>query len=196
MVAIAPFTAATAAAAPATAETYRLSTADGTVHFTNAPTDPRYQRIASFSSGTSAGWLRLPVGEVNAYITEIRGAAERYGVPERLVSAIIRVESAFNPRAVSPKGARGLMQLMPETASGLGVRNTFDPYENIDGGVRHLRGLIDRFANNLPLVLAAYNAGERVVTAWSIPQSAARFSSIAICTKTCWSRVKATGSSS
>jgi len=166
IVAIALVTAATAAAAPATAETYRLSTADGTVHFTNAPTDPRYQRIASFSSGTSAGWLRLPVGEVNAYIMEIRGAAERYGVPERLVSAIIRVESAFNPRAVSPKGARGLMQLMPETASGLGVRNTFDPYENIDGGVRHLRGLIDRFANNLPLVLAAYNAGERVVTAY------------------------------
>jgi len=166
IVAIALVTAATAAAAPAAAETYRLSTADGTVHFTNAPTDPRYQRIASFSSGTSAGWLRLPVGEVNAYITEIRGAAERYGVPERLVSAIIRVESAFNPRAVSPKGARGLMQLMPETASGLGVRNTFDPYENIDGGVRHLRGLIDRFGQNLPLALAAYNAGEKAVTAY------------------------------
>ena len=166
-VAIALVTAFTAAAAPAAAEeTYRLSTPDGTVHFTNAPNDPRYQRVASSSSGTAAGWLRLPVGDSNGYVTEIRGAAERYGVPERLVSAIIRVESAFNPRAVSRKGARGLMQLMPETASVLGVRNTFDPSENIDGGVRHLRGLIDRFANNLPLVLAAYNAGERVVTAY------------------------------
>src|SRR3989441_2022473 len=100
------------------------------------------------------------------YTTEIRGAADRYGVPARLVSAIIRVESSFNPRAVSSKGARGLMQLMPETASVLGVRNTFDPYENIDGGVRHLRGLIDRFGNNLALALAAYNAGEAAVTAY------------------------------
>src|SRR3989442_7259956 len=122
MVAIARHAAADGAAAPATAETYRLSTADGTVHFTNAPTDPRYQRIASFSSGTSAGWLRLPVGEVNAYITEIRGAAERYGVPERLVSAIIHLEVAFNPRAGSREGARGLMPLLPENASRLRLR--------------------------------------------------------------------------
>jgi len=134
---------------------------DGTVHFTNAPTDPRYQRVTGFSSGTEAGWLRLPGGDPSWYTTEIRGAADRYGVP-----AIIRVGSSFNPRAVSSKGARGLMQLMPETASILGVRNTFDPYENIDGGVRHLRGLIDRFGNNLPLALAAYNAGERAVTAY------------------------------
>src|SRR5436305_12579265 len=140
--------------------------ADGTVHFTNAPTDPRYQRIPGFSSGTEAGWLRLPGADPRWYPEEIRGAADRYGVPARRVSAIIRVESSFNPRAVSSKGARGLMQLMPETASVLGVRNTFDPYENIDGGVRHLRGLIDRFGNNLTLALAAYNAGERAVTAY------------------------------
>jgi hypothetical protein len=165
-VALAIVAAATAAAASAAAETYRLSMEDGTVHFTNAPTDPRYQRVTGFSSGTEAGWLRLPGGDPSWYTTEIRGAADRYGVPARLVSAIIRVESSFNPRAVSSKGARGLMQLMPETASVLGVRNTFDPYENIDGGVRHLRGLIDRFGNNLTLALAAYNAGERAVTAY------------------------------
>jgi soluble lytic murein transglycosylase-like protein len=166
ILAIALVAAATAAAAPVSAETYRLSDEEGTVHFTNAPTDPRYQRLAGFSSGTAAGWLRLPGGDSSWYATEIRGAAERYGVPEQLVSAVIRVESAFNPRAVSSKGARGLMQLMPETASVLGVRNTFDPYENIDGGVRHLRGLIDRFGHNLPLALAAYNAGEKAVTAY------------------------------
>ncbi len=160
---------ASGAAAPAHAEVFKLSGSDGTVHFTNAPTDPRYKRMG-FSSGTSAGWLRVPGGDTSRYAMEIHDAAERYGVAERLVSAVIRVESAFNPRAISSKGARGLMQLMPETASMLGVRNTFDPQENIDGGVRHLRGLIDRFANNLPLALAAYNAGEKaVVTYQGIP---------------------------
>jgi soluble lytic murein transglycosylase-like protein len=94
---------------------------------------------------------------------QIRDAAERYGLSEQLVAAVIRVESGFNPRAVSPKGAQGLMQLMPATASQLGVRDAFDIVENIDGGVRHLRGLIERFANNLPLALAAYNAGEKAV---------------------------------
>lgn len=156
---------AIAAAAPAGAEMFKLSEPDGTVHFTNAPTDPRYRRMG-VSSGTSAGWLRLPGGAAPRYDAEIRDAAARYGVPEKLVSAVIRVESAFNPRAVSRAGARGLMQLMPDTASVLGVRNSFDPQENIDGGVRHLRGLIDRFPNNLPLALAAYNAGERAVATY------------------------------
>jgi len=153
-----------AAAAPARAEVFKLGEPDGTVHFTNAPTDPRYQRMG-YSSGTAAGWLRVRGGDTSRYAGEIRGASERYGVPERLVSAVIRVESAFNPQAISRKGARGLMQLMPATASMLGVRNTFDPQENIDGGVRHLRSMIDRFAN-LPLALAAYNAGERAVATY------------------------------
>jgi hypothetical protein len=159
------------AAAPATAQVYRLSTGDGTVHFTNAPTDPRYRSLGHpASSGTAAGWLNLPRAEVGRYSTEIRDASERYGVPERLVQAVIKVESAFNPRAVSVKGAQGLMQLMPETASMLGVRNSFDPRQNIDGGVRHLRALIERFGHDLPLALAAYNAGERaVVTHRGIP---------------------------
>jgi soluble lytic murein transglycosylase len=154
---------AVATALPAGAETFRFTSPDGTVHFTNTPTDPRYQRMG-FTSGTRAGWLNLPGGMTDPYLHEIREAAARHGVPERLVSAVIRVESGFNPRAVSPKGARGLMQLMPGTASLLGVRNSFDPRENIDGGVRHLRGLLDRFPNSLPLALAAYNAGEQAVT--------------------------------
>jgi len=162
---VVPLVVATAivTALPAGAETFRFTAPDGTVHFTNAPPDPRYQRMG-FTSGTQAGWLNLPGGAIGPYLREIREAALRHGVPERLVSAVIRVESGFNPRAVSSKGARGLMQLMPGTASLLGVRNSFDPQENIDGGVRHLRGLMDRFPNSLPFALAAYNAGEQAVT--------------------------------
>lgn len=148
-------------ASPAGAETFKLTAPDGTVHFTNAPSDPQYQRMG-VTSGTDAGWLRLPDGDTAPYLQEIRDAAERYGLPFKLVSAVIRAESGFNPRAVSPKGARGLMQLMPTTAATLGVRNSFDPRQNIEGGVRHLRSLIDRFIN-LPFALAAYNAGEKAV---------------------------------
>ena len=93
----------------------------------------------------------------------IREIAPRYGVSEVLVASIIAVESEYNPRAVSRKGARGLMQLMPETASSLRVDDPFDPRENIEAGVRHLRRLMDLFDNNLPLVIAAYNAGENAV---------------------------------
>jgi hypothetical protein len=100
--------------------------------------------------------------EIEAHIREV---AARYGVSPRLVAAIIEAESEFNPRAVSRKGARGLMQLMPATAVSLQVENSFDPFENIDGGVRHLRRLLDRFQGNLPLAIAAYNAGEQAVVA-------------------------------
>jgi hypothetical protein len=93
----------------------------------------------------------------------VRSAAQRYGLPESLVAAVISVESEFNPRAVSPRGALGLMQLMPATATGLGVRNALDPRENIDGGARHLRDLLDRFSQDTPLALAAYNAGAQAV---------------------------------
>jgi len=79
------------------------------------------------------------------------------------VAAIVEVESEFNPRAVSRRGARGLMQLMPGMASSLQIEDMFDPYENIEGGVRLLRRLMDRFQGNVPLVLAAYNAGEPAV---------------------------------
>ena len=159
-------------AGSAHAETYRFVESDGTVHLTNTPTDPLYQRMG-FTSGTEHGWLQLPLpdlADLSPYALEIREAAGRYGVEEALIKAVIRVESGFNSRAVSSKGARGLMQLMPGTASMLGVRDSFDPRQNIDGGVRHLRGLIDRFGNDLKLALAAYNAGEQaVVTHGGIP---------------------------
>jgi hypothetical protein len=98
--------------------------------------------------------------DMDAHIKEV---AARYGVPANLVAAVIEAESDNNPRAVSRRGARGLMQLMPKTARTLGVSDPFDPRANIEAGVRHLRALMDRFDNNLPLVLAAYNAGEVAV---------------------------------
>lgn len=93
----------------------------------------------------------------------IKEASDRYGVAEDLIAAVIEAESQFNPRAVSRRGARGLMQLMPDTAASLGVDDPFSPRENIHGGVRHLRSLLDRFDNDVPLALAAYNAGHVAV---------------------------------
>ena len=101
--------------------------------------------------------------EHSTYSRDIAEASARYGVPERLIWSVIRVESSFDPRAVSPKGARGLMQLMPETATMLGVRDAFDPRQNIHGGTRHLRAMMERFRHDLPLAVAAYNAGEKPV---------------------------------
>ena len=141
---------------------YRWVDEAGVAHFTDAPTDPRFRRVGSVS-GTAQGWLRLPEGIGSRFSEEIGEIAARHGVAADLVEAVIRVESAFNPRAVSNKGAQGLMQLMPRTASSLGVRDVFDPRENIDGGVRHLRYLLDKYPGNVPLALAAYNAGEKAV---------------------------------
>jgi soluble lytic murein transglycosylase-like protein len=89
--------------------------------------------------------------------------ATHYQLDPSLIRSIIETESNFNPKAVSPKGARGLMQLMPATAQRLGVENSFDPEQNIEGGVKHFRSLLDTFDNNLVLSLAAYNAGENLV---------------------------------
>jgi soluble lytic murein transglycosylase-like protein len=106
---------------------------------------------------------RLPAPGPPTIDTHITEAANRYAVSRELVVAVIEVESQFNTRAMSHRGAQGLMQLMPETAATLGVRDAFDPRENIHGGVKHLRWLLDRFDEDVPTALAAYNAGERTV---------------------------------
>ncbi|MBI5599012.1 MAG: transglycosylase SLT domain-containing protein [Deltaproteobacteria bacterium] len=105
-----------------------------------------------------------------SYEDTIRRTSENYGVPADLVRAIIKVESDFDPYAKSEDGAIGIMQLMPETARLMGVRNLYDPSDNIEGGVRYLSHLLQRFESDIPLAVAAYNAGETAVVKYrSIP---------------------------
>jgi soluble lytic murein transglycosylase len=137
---------------------------DGVVHLTNAPADPRYRGLPG-ATGTSTGWLRLPERSRGDHAADIREISQRYGVSPILVRAIVRAESGFAPGAVSAKGAGGLMQLMPQTAAALGVVDRFDPRQNITGGVRHLRYLLDRYQGSVPMALAAYNAGAGPVDA-------------------------------
>jgi len=100
----------------------------------------------------------------------INTLGEKYSVDPALIKAVIKVESDFNPTAISHKGASGIMQLMPQTASDLDVNNIFNSKENMEGGVKYLKYLIDMFNNNLPFAIAAYNAGENAVKKYkSIP---------------------------
>lgn len=116
---------------------------------------------APISAAPAAAMSPLASVADRPYAALIREAATTHGVDERLVHAVVQVESAYQPRARSPKGARGLMQLMPATAAQYQVRDGYDPASNIDAGVRHLKGLLARF--DLTLALAAYNAGEATV---------------------------------
>jgi soluble lytic murein transglycosylase-like protein len=106
----------------------------------------------------------LPAGKTPAELRElVETLAERHGLRKELVLAVVAVESAFAPNAVSPKGAKGLMQLMPGTAAALGVQDVFDPAQNVDGGTRYLSSLLATYRGDLRKALAAYNAGEEAV---------------------------------
>lgn len=107
--------------------------------------------------------IQEPLTDKTPFQKIIRAAAQRYGVDADLIHCVVAVESNFDPKAVSPKNARGLMQLLPQTAAYLGVNDVFDPEQNVNGGTHYLRELLGKYHNNLTLALAAYNAGpERV----------------------------------
>jgi soluble lytic murein transglycosylase-like protein len=148
----------------ARADVYYWKDTDGVFHFTNSP------RPDAMPFLVDEPVARLSNDEVSDHVPDsgdydniIGKLAKRFGVEKTLVKAVIRAESGFNRMAISSAGARGLMQLMPETAREYGVRNIYDAEQNIEGGIRHLRLLLERHRNNLPRVLAAYNAGSDVV---------------------------------
>ena len=158
------------ASVAARADIFAYTDPAGTTHFSNVPDDPRYTLIArtpredpaipGVDAKRAAAWLARSV----SYDAAIERAATAASVHAELLRAVIVVESGFNPRAISRRGAIGLMQLLPTTARQYGAFNAFDPEQNIQAGARYLAALLARYgAKNLDLVLAAYNAGENAV---------------------------------
>ena len=143
-------------AIPVRADIYRYVDEDGVIHFSNVPTNCQYRLYAKETKLDYKTYF-------DRYDRIIRDASRKHGVDSSLVKAVIRAESDFDKYAVSKAGAQGLMQLMPETAEKLAVKDSFDPGENIHGGVRYLKRQLQNFQNDVPLALAAYNAGENVV---------------------------------
>lgn len=155
------------AGAPLADELYTRRTTSGVPMVTNVPrSGEQWRRVGT------ADERRLVAGRTRVarspgpppFDAVVRRVAAHYGVDPRLVHAVIEVESAHDPGAVSPRGAVGLMQLMPSTAAEMGIHNLKDPHANIVAGVRHLRRLLDRYDGNVDLALAAYNAGAGAVS--------------------------------
>jgi soluble lytic murein transglycosylase len=147
------------------ADIYKYIDSNGVLHFTNAPTSSDYRLYIKERPA-----ILLQVSSIGKYEPIISAASQRHGISAHLLKAIIKVESDYNPQAVSRKGAKGLMQIMPETIKALNIANVFDPWENIMGGARYFKQLFNRYEGKLPLALAAYNAGPGVVDRFgSIP---------------------------
>lgn len=152
-------------ASSAHANIYIFVEADGRVHMADRQIDARYQLAVSDAAGTGAPPPTAPMAglEKSRHNPLIAQSALAAGLPHALVAAVISVESGFNEKAVSHKGAKGLMQLMPGTAKRYGVTDVFDPAQNIKGGTAYLKDLMLLFNNDVSLTLAAYNAGEQAV---------------------------------
>jgi soluble lytic murein transglycosylase-like protein len=168
------------AAGEARAEVYRYQDERGTVHLTDSPPDHRFAKFEPSAGGTGMGINILPQSSIawgvphralasgrdgpraRSYDRLIERFADHLGVPAALVKAVVKAESNFEPSAVSPAGAQGLMQLMPATAQDLGVDDPFRAEDNISGGTRYLRAMIDRYGD-WRHALAAYNAGPQAV---------------------------------
>ena len=152
------------------AEVYKFTDKDGITHYTNVRPDGQ-QKVKTFSfpcyasdpSCNQLDWEKIPLDR-GAFDEAIQLAAEVHTVDDALIRAIIHAESAYQPEALSPKGAQGLMQLMPATQAELEIVDVFDPVSNIEGGTRYLSGLLDQFDQNVELAAAAYNAGPGAVT--------------------------------
>jgi soluble lytic murein transglycosylase-like protein len=153
-------------------EVYSFVDADGVIHLTNTPTDARYRQVRRTKDvaglygaprGAPESRPLPPAGRPDPYLDHVRAAAGKYRLPEALILAVMAVESNFDPRALSDKGAMGLMQLMPATARDLYVSDAWDPAQNIEGGSRYLRLLANQYAGDMIRTLAAYNAGPDAV---------------------------------
>ena len=145
------------------ADIYRYKDENGVWHFTNIKTDTRYSLFIKEAR-------EHPDRFIKKYGPIIDQASEKFNLKPSLIKAIIKAESGFDHKAVSSKGAQGLMQLMPDTASEMEVSDSFDPEENIFGGTKYFSKLMERFENDVKLALAAYNAGpDKVVEYEGIP---------------------------
>lgn len=154
---------------PLYAEMYKFTDKDGIVHYTNVkPAGQKNVRTFSFPcyasdpSCNQMDWEKIPLNRL-AFDDEIRAAADVFMVDDALIRAIIHAESAYQPDALSPKGAQGLMQLMPATQAELEIADVFDPLSNIEGGTLYLSRLLEQFDQNIELAAAAYNAGAGAV---------------------------------
>ena len=146
---------------------YAYTAADGSVSLSNVPTDARYTPLITSlpeqPQQVDVASPSLPAGK-GGYDLIVDQVSRTYGVESALLHAVISVESHYNAKSVSKKGALGLMQLMPKTAKRYGVADALDPLQNVKGGAQYLRDLLQMFNNNLSLALAAYNAGEGAVS--------------------------------
>jgi soluble lytic murein transglycosylase-like protein len=146
------------------ADIYKHVDSEGVLHLTNMPSDPNIKYVMIMREKRI---LFQPNLDVTKYDYIISRAADKFKLDSALIKAIIKAESNFNHKAVSPVGAQGLMQLMPKTASALNVDDSFHPEKNIEGGARYLRYLLNTYKGDLSLALAAYNAGEKAVAKYN-----------------------------